>query len=559
MTPTHTDIPASPEAFVQAAQQQGLVPAGAQVPATAQRPWPVVLLTALGAWLSALPLMAFVALLLEDVVPEQLAPYLAGVALLTAAVVVLRAREVPVFVEQLAIPALFTGAGALGYGLLRDLPPTLGGALLFLLTLGTGALLPRPWLRVLLGATAAPLCMVTLGTPDAWHRIASFPAVLWLVVHAVFALWVLATWLQPRGLGTPRGAQAALLVEQLGAGWLQATLTALAISSGSTFLLGGATGSGVAADIARELGGSIGADPTRWGWREAGSVLLALAAAGVLARAWRVLRQPPLVGAAVVLAGLCALLPFLGAVLLALALVVRRQQWHIAGAAGCAAAWIVGSFYYQLAWPLATKAAWMVLAGALLAGLTWWAWRREAALSGSDRSPTTRPTGRARLGTALLLASAAATLVVANLGIQQKERLIAQGQPLFVALAPVDPRSLMQGDYMRLRFTLPPDLPEDTGAFGGGQRPHLVAKRDERGVATLSGPHVAGSALAQDELLIELTPKNGEWVLVSDAWFFREGEATRFEEAKFGEFRVSPDGQALLVGMADAQLRRIAP
>ena len=56
-----------------------------------------------------------------------------------------------------------------------------------------------------------------------------------------------------------------------------------------------------------------------------------------------------------------------------------------------------------------------------------------------------------------------------------------------------------------------------------------------------------------------LTPRDGQWTLVTDAWYFREGDAARWEAAKFGEFRVEPDGKALLVGLADAQLRGIAP
>ena len=63
-------------------------------------------------------------------------------------------------------------------------------------------------------------------------------------------------------------------------------------------------------------------------------------------------------------------------------------------------------------------------------------------------------------------------LAVANAGIWQKETLIAEGKPIFVELGPVDPRSLMQGDYMRLAFRLPPV--EAFGAAlaeGGGKRP----------------------------------------------------------------------------------------
>ena len=52
--------------------------------------------------------------------------------------------------------------------------------------------------------------------------------------------------------------------------------------------------------------------------------------------------------------------------------------------------------------------------------------------------------------------------------------------------------------------------------------------------------------------MIDAAICNGDWVVVTDAWYFKEGEAERWEAARFGEFRVLPDGRALLVGMADA-------
>ena len=59
-------------------------------------------------------------------------------------------------------------------------------------------------------------------------------------------------------------------------------------------------------------------------------------------------------------------------------------------------------------------------------------------------------------------------------------------------------------------------------------------------------------------MLIELTPsRRNDWMLVTNAWYFREGEAEHWAAARYGEFRVLPDGRALLVGMADAQLARI--
>jgi uncharacterized membrane-anchored protein len=49
-------------------------------------------------------------------------------------------------------------------------------------------------------------------------------------------------------------------------------------------------------------------------------------------------------------------------------------------------------------------------------------------------------------------------LVVVNYGIYEKERLLANGRLVLLELAPVDPRSLMQGDYLALRFRLQNDV-----------------------------------------------------------------------------------------------------
>ena len=133
------------------------------------------------------------------------------------------------------------------------------------------------------------------------------------------------------------------------------------------------------------------------------------------------------------------------------------------------------------------------------------------------------------------------------------ETLIAQGRPVLVEIVPVDPRSLLQGDYMRLAFRLPAQVPDDVGL--DARRPQVVMALDERGVATPLRLAQPGEALASGELRVELAPSNGRWTLVTDAWHFREGEGARFEKARYGEFRVQADGRALLVGLRDAELK----
>ena len=52
----------------------------------------------------------------------------------------------------------------------------------------------------------------------------------------------------------------------------------------------------------------------------------------------------------------------------------------------------------------------------------------------------------------LLLGGLVVILAAANWAIASRERLISSGEVVYLELAPVDPRSLMQGDYMSLRY-----------------------------------------------------------------------------------------------------------
>lgn len=255
-------------------------------------------------------------------------------------------------------------------------------------------------------------------------------------------------------------------------------------------------------------------------------------------------------------------LPFLGGAWLALVLTATSLRWRLAAASVLTLAWIIGGFYYQLSWPLATKALVLVGVGALLGVLAWNGGSAAPAGqpgsgqgAGAGNLPKTPDSAWPRWAIALTLL---ATLAVVNLGIWEKEALVAQGQQVFVELAPVDPRSLMQGDYMRLVFAVPGDVQRALGVPNRARR-LVVAQRDGRGLATLGRLAQPGEALGQGELLMELIPKGGRWVLVTDAWYFGEGEAKVWEAARYGEFRVAPDGRALLVGLADAELRPIVP
>ena len=155
---------------------------------------------------------------------------------------------------------------------------------------------------------------------------------------------------------------------------------------------------------------------------------------------------------------------------------------------------------------------------------------------------------------AVLLGLALALLVV-NLGIVSRERLQREGQTVLLELAPVDPRSLMQGDYMALAFALADRVP------GAGERRHgngyLILRRDEAQRARFVRVQPSSQPRAGDELALRYRVRGGRVRIVSNAWFFPEGQAARYEPARYGELRVGDNGEALLVALRDQQLQAL--
>lgn len=115
--------------------------------------------------------------------------------------------------------------------------------------------------------------------------------------------------------------------------------------------------------------------------------------------------------------------------------------------------------------------------------------------------------------TTLLLLSAV------NVTIYQREELIHAGRLVLLELAPVDPRSLMQGDYMALRFKVVEQAfnRENIETLDDG---YLVVTLDERNVATFDR-FAQSTVLAKNEARLRYRFRNGRGKLGTNAFFFR--------------------------------------
>ena len=156
-------------------------------------------------------------------------------------------------------------------------------------------------------------------------------------------------------------------------------------------------------------------------------------------------------------------------------------------------------------------------------------------------------------------------LVLFNVSIIDREQTISTGETLFLELAPLDRRSLMQGDTMRLRYVVEDAVPP--GALKEHEkRGHLVLRGDSENVARFVRVH-DGESLEQGERLVRF--HTAGWIdqarrsvrvqIVPDGFFFQEGHAELYEDAQYGMFRFDDRGRYLLVGLADADRMPIEP
>jgi uncharacterized membrane-anchored protein len=147
-------------------------------------------------------------------------------------------------------------------------------------------------------------------------------------------------------------------------------------------------------------------------------------------------------------------------------------------------------------------------------------------------------------------------LGVVDFSAAGRERLLRAGTRVLLPLAPVDPRSLMQGDYMRLRYALESDvraaLPTDADDAGT-----LVLRVDADGVGHLARLAAPGEAPGPGEVLLRYRSTERRIAVGPDAFFFQEGDADRFARAAFADLRVSPDGDVVLHGLCDRERRAL--
>ena len=135
-----------------------------------------------------------------------------------------------------------------------------------------------------------------------------------------------------------------------------------------------------------------------------------------------------------------------------------------------------------------------------------------------------------------------------NMSIWHKEQLLANGKTVFLALAPVDPRSLMQGDYMALRFKLEQDItPQLTHDKTQNADGYVVVNVNAQGIGEfVQRQDNLANVVNPQQIAMRYRVREGKIKFATNAFFFEEGKSDLYAQARYGEFKVAANGELLL-------------
>ncbi len=141
-----------------------------------------------------------------------------------------------------------------------------------------------------------------------------------------------------------------------------------------------------------------------------------------------------------------------------------------------------------------------------------------------------------------------------NWSIVKKEKTIKDGQLVLLSLAPVDPRSLMQGDYMRLRYAISESISRDSGIGKAAKRGYVALKLNDKNIGEFIRIQPTTTPLNKGEVLVKYFMPNGWDINIgAESYFFEEGTAEKYDtSAVYGGLRVDEVGNSVLIGLYDS-------
>lgn len=174
----------------------------------------------------------------------------------------------------------------------------------------------------------------------------------------------------------------------------------------------------------------------------------------------------------------------------------------------------------------------------------------------------------------IITANLLAVLAFFTYSVVKSERIRNNGQIVLLELGTVDPRSLMQGDYMRLNYRITrqiichrieteADSSSHNVFFAYESLPetfYSVLLVGEDSVGTFVRNQSDAEGLNENEIVLRCKKdKRHSIKFGAEDYFFEEGSSHLFDQADYGMLRVDKKGNCVLIGLCNSKKELIAP
>jgi uncharacterized membrane-anchored protein len=155
---------------------------------------------------------------------------------------------------------------------------------------------------------------------------------------------------------------------------------------------------------------------------------------------------------------------------------------------------------------------------------------------------------------ALILLNLFALLAFVNYSVIQKERILTNGKLIFLELIEQNTKTpLIQGNMVILKYKIVNGLNFDSLH----KRGFIVVKLDLNSIAERIRFQTRSDSTKVSEYLIEYSKGYFSLNIGAENYYIQQGDAKKYELAKYGGVKVDAKGNSILLGLYDANLKKI--
>ena len=209
-------------------------------------------------------------------------------------------------------------------------------------------------------------------------------------------------------------------------------------------------------------------------------------------------------------------------------------------------------FYYYEPLPFDYKALMCLAVG--LASLFCYLLVREAPQTETNEEQNTTKSGKVKFAYLVLLVLTGGVLTSVNMKMMQYNAVLNEGESVILEIEPIDPRSLLQGDYMVLNYAILNNI-ERQDDFP--KKFYALIQRNEQGIVDIcrmSDTVPTDFSGCVPNVYLPLKTDGWQTRLPSQDYFFPSGKEKYYSTAAYAEYRFK-DGVLLLARLLDEHLK----